>query len=135
MSSLSAPKKTANQALVTTSSTKKALVSCETKNNKSSPNGAKAPTSKHPKHGKTKITVQYDCGFSNNLFIRGEGIEGLSWDKGALMHCDKNNQWSWETDKHFKNAKIKILINDQQYESGENHIISCDKSLCITPQF
>src|ERR1700730_14510198 len=52
----------------------------------------------------TKIVVKCNCGFPNNLYLRGEGISGLSWDKGVLMKCAKSDEWIWETDKPFGNA-------------------------------
>jgi len=83
----------------------------------------------------TKIVVQYDCGFSNALFIRGEGIPGLSWEKGTLMKCTKNNEWVFQTRKSFKNCQFKILINDTSFEVGENRSITCGKTCSYTPQF
>lgn len=126
-SKTSTSKKSTSKALAPIPVEKKDLACCTPEQSTS--------FTKHPKHGATKITVKYDCGFHNKLFIRGEGVDGLSWDKGILMNCTKNDEWSWETDKHFKNAKFKILLNDSEYECGENHTINCDKSLCVTPAF
>ena len=83
----------------------------------------------------TRITVKYNCGFPNNLFIRGEGISGLSWDKGTAMKNVKADEWIWETDKPFTKAQFKIVLNDRQYESGENHPANCGKSMTYTPKF
>lgn len=90
--------------------------------------------SDNPNH--TKIVIKFNCGFSNNLYIRGEGVQGLSWDKGTLMKCTKEDEWVWETNTPFnKKAQIKVLINDSQYELGENHTIDCGKSFTISPKF
>jgi hypothetical protein len=87
------------------------------------------------KESKTKVTVHFDCGFSNLLFIRGEGISGLSWEHGIQMKCTKPNEWVWETDKPFKQAQFKVLLNDTQYEDGENHSLSQGKASTIIPIF
>jgi hypothetical protein len=83
----------------------------------------------------TKIVVKYNCGFPNNLFLRGEGIPDVTWEKGVQLTCVKENEWVWETTAPFKHAKFKILINDKQYETGENHSIDCGKSIILTPNF
>ena len=83
----------------------------------------------------TKITVKYNCGFPNNLFIRGEGIQGLNWEKGVALKNVKADEWTWETDKPFNKAKFKILLNDMHYENGENHIPDCGKQITCTPKF
>lgn len=84
---------------------------------------------------RTKIVVKCNCGFTNNLYLRGEGIKGLSWEKGTLMQCTKADEWVWETDKPFTHAEIKVLVNDKEYELGENHDIMCGKSVNIAPKF
>jgi len=83
----------------------------------------------------TRIIVKCNCGFPNNLYIRGEGIKGLSWERGTLMKCTKADEWVWETDLPFTRGKIKILVNDKQYEQGENHDITCGKSISFQPKF
>lgn len=84
----------------------------------------------------TKVVIKFNCGFSNNLYIRGEGVTGLSWEKGTPMKCTKADEWVWETDNSFNNkAQIKVLINDKQYELGENHTIDCGKSFTFSPSF
>lgn len=114
-----------------------------------SPNGAarssaaskqKKPVTKTPKttstnKKRTKVVVKCNCGFSNSLYLRGEGIKGLSWEKGTLMNCTKADEWVWETDKSFSHAEIKVLLNDKEYELGENHDVTCGKSVRITPTF
>lgn len=84
---------------------------------------------------KTKIVVNCNCGFPNGLYIRGEGIKGLSWDKGILMKCTKDDEWVWETDVPFSHGQIKVLINDKQYELGENHHVDCGKHMSFAPKF
>ncbi len=33
----------------------------------------------------TRVIVQFDTGFPNSLFLRGEGIPGLNWEKGVEL--------------------------------------------------
>ena len=83
----------------------------------------------------TKITVKCNCGFPNNLFLRGEGVNGLNWNKGVAMKNIKADEWVWETSQQFNKAQFKILLNDKQYEAGENHALECGASVRITPKF
>lgn len=82
----------------------------------------------------TKIVVQYDVGFNNQLFIRGEG-PSLSWDKGSVLKNVKPNEWVWESDADFKTCEFKVLINDQVYESGDNHSCKKGTTFSYTPVF
>jgi hypothetical protein len=86
------------------------------------------------KNVKTRITVKYDVGFQNNLFIRGKGAN-LSWDKGMQMKNLKNDEWIWETDAAFPNGEFKVLINDRTYETGHNHPLNCGATIQYTPHF
>ncbi len=85
--------------------------------------------------GTTKIIVKYDCGFSNNLFIRGEGISSLSWNKGAPLKNVHSDEWVWETNRPFVQGEFKILINDQKFEDGENHKINNGSIVLCKPIF
>lgn len=87
------------------------------------------------KQSKTRILVQYDCGFGNTLFIRGEGISTLSWDSGTPMLNCGTSEWIWETDRPFSVAKFKVLLNDSTYELGENHAIGYGKEVTVLPAF
>ncbi len=83
----------------------------------------------------TRILVNFDCGFSNSLYLRGEGISGLSWDKGIPLKNVKADQWIFETDKPFSKAQFKILLNDKQYEAGDNHKVDCGSNIAFIPKF
>lgn len=93
-----------------------------------------------PKNGdrkagpKTRITIKYDAGFSNNLFIRGKGAT-LSWDKGQSLTNTKPDEWVWETSAPFTTCEFKVLINDNHYEIGDNHLLTCGASIHFTPKF
>jgi hypothetical protein len=83
---------------------------------------------------KTRITIHYDVGFGNALYIRGRGA-GLSWDKGVPLKNAKADEWIWETSSPFSACEFKILLNDEIYEAGDNHPITQGTQLKYTPQF
>lgn len=84
--------------------------------------------------GKTKITVKYDVGFKNTLYIRGKGAN-LNWDRGLPMKNVKADEWVWETESSFSNGEFKVLINDQKYETGPNHPLKPGTTTQYTPHF
>ncbi len=88
----------------------------------------------HSPMNKTRIHIRFDCGFNNQLYIRGQGAN-LRWDKGILLKNIKADEWVWETDAKFPSCEFKILINDSIYETGLNHKINCCGSLSYTPHF
>ena len=102
------------------------------------PNPAKAASKNKavakPKSKPTQVTVRYDAGFPNNLFIRGSGA-GLSWDRGVPLKNIGYDGWVWETDSHFGECEFKVLINDRHYETGENHHLHEGESIQYTPRF
>jgi hypothetical protein len=79
----------------------------------------------------TRITVRYNAGYDNNLFIRGSGA-GLSWDQGVMLKNIGPDEWVWEPNGP---CEFKVLINDQQFESGENHHVPDGIALQYTPKF
>lgn len=83
---------------------------------------------------KTRITVKYDSGFSNQLYIRGQGAN-LNWNKGQLLKNVKTDEWIWETNEQFTDCEFKILINDHIYENGDNHCLKEGCSIVYTPRF
>lgn len=83
---------------------------------------------------KTRITVKYDIGFGNQLYLRGKGAS-LSWDKGLLLKNIKNDEWVWETNQTFTSCEFKVLINDMRYEIGDNHTLTCGACIQYTPKF
>jgi hypothetical protein len=90
---------------------------------------------KEMKSTKTKIVAHIDCGFTNNLFIRGEGISSLSWDKGTQMKNVGPNEWVWESDRPFSTVQFKVLVNDSWFEQGNNHSIAFGQNVEFSPQF
>ena len=83
----------------------------------------------------TKVIVKFNCGFPNNLFIRGEDMPGLNWERGVVMKNVKADEWVWESDKPFAKGKFKVMLNDRVYETGDNHPIEYGKSATIIPKF
>lgn len=93
------------------------------------------PKQKSGKESATKIIANIDCGFTNTLFIRGEGISSLSWNKGIKMKNIGPNQWVWESDRPFSTMQFKVLVNDNWYEVGNNHTVAFGQEVNFTPQF
>lgn len=87
------------------------------------------------KKEKTRIIVQYDVGFTNSVYLRGEGVAGLNWNQGVPLQNVSANEWIWETTEPFKNGQFKVLVNDQTFELGENHQVTPGTSLRINPKF
>ena len=82
----------------------------------------------------TKITLKYDVGYNNHMYLRGNGVN-LKWDVGVLLKNTKYDEWVWESKTPFSSLEFKALINDQQYELGENHKITYGSTIKYTPKF
>lgn len=83
---------------------------------------------------KTRVIVKYDVGFSNNLYLRGSGAN-LSWERGVPLKNVSADEWVWETDIPFSSCEFKVLVNDKDFEAGENHILKSGATLRYTPNF
>lgn len=83
---------------------------------------------------RTRITVKYDVGFNNQFYIRGKGAN-LNWDRGTPLKNIKSDEWIWETDTPFSQCEFKVLINDKNYEIGDNHYLTQGSSVVYTPRF
>src|ERR1700720_811102 len=88
-------------------------------------------TSSSEGHSKTKIIVKYNCGWQNALYLRGIGAN-LQWDKGTPLKNVRADEWMWETDQPFQTCEFKIVLNDKNYEEGENHRLQCGKTIFFT---
>jgi hypothetical protein len=84
--------------------------------------------------GSTRVVVKCDVGFGNAVYIRGKGAS-LTWDRGVMLHNIKPDEWIWETDIPFSACEFKVLINDKQYELGENHPLTQGSNLQYVPKF
>lgn len=92
------------------------------------------PAQQEKKSTKTRVIIQYDVGFGNQLFIRGKGA-GLNWDKGILLKNTKADEWVWESTLPFSACEFKILLNDTNYEEGPNHSLAYGSILHYSPKF
>ncbi len=86
------------------------------------------------KPGRTRITIKYDVGFQNAVYLRGDGPD-LSWNRGIKLKNVKADEWVWETDRPFKAGEFKVLVNDTHFEQGENHRLVPGAHLEYTPRF
>jgi hypothetical protein len=82
----------------------------------------------------SKVEVQCDVGFGNALYIRGSGA-GLNWERGIALKNTASDLWTWETDCAFDSCEFKLLLNDVQYETGENHFLVFGNTVRYTPRF
>ena len=82
----------------------------------------------------TSVTAQIDIGFGNALFLRGEGA-GLSWDKGTLMTCVNDNQWSLVLGESARPIVFKFLVNDLSWSAGEDYSVAAGGSVTLVPTF
>ncbi len=88
-----------------------------------------------PKKRKTRVVVQVDPGGSHEVFLRGEGVTPLSWEKGAPLRHEKPDEWVFETDELFSTGEFKVVIDDSTFELGENHRLYPGASIRINPKF
>lgn len=84
---------------------------------------------------KTRIIIQVDENFENELFLRGEGVSSLSWEKGVELKHDRPDEWVFETEEPFSAGSFKVLIDDQTFEMGENHPLYPGASMRVNPKF
>lgn len=80
------------------------------------------------------VLVKFDCGFQNSLYIRGSGA-GLSWEQGQSLKNIAADMWLWETTLPFNECEFKVVLNDQYFELGENHLLKGPEEFCYTPRF
>lgn len=84
---------------------------------------------------KSRITVKYDVGFHNAIYIRGQGGANLNWERGVPLKNISANEWVWDCDANFSTIEFKILINDRVYETGPNHHLKYGSQAQILPKF
>ena len=86
------------------------------------------------KQEKSAIRIKCNVGYGNNLFIRGEG-PGLSWMQGVLLTNIAPDEWIWETSEPFDSCEFKVLVNDKDFEAGDNHKLPLGAIVQYTPCF
>jgi hypothetical protein len=120
---------------ITSKSTKSAKTAA------ASPGGAAAePARKVPakkpaaRTTSTKITAQYDVGFGNTLYIRGEG-PGLTWDRGLAMDCVADDEWTITISDATVPIVFKFLLNDITWCIGNDYGVDPGGSVTVVPSF
>ena len=106
---------------------------------KSAPAVRKAPVAPAvkktaPKTILTTIIANIDVGFGNTLYLRGEG-PGLSWDKGVVMECTGDAQWTLKLGESARPVVFKFLLNDEVWSTGEDYTAKPGASAVLTPAF
>jgi|TARA_B110000438_G_scaffold296524_1_gene341361 hypothetical protein len=94
----------------------------------------KAPARRKAVSKLTTIGVKIDVGFGNALYLRGSG-GGLNWDKGVVMGNASSDEWVWSTDTATGTVEFKILINDEFWAAGANHVVEAGYRVDIDPSF
>jgi hypothetical protein len=82
----------------------------------------------------TKITAQFDVGFGNTLYIRGEG-PGLSWDRGLAMDCVADDEWTITLSDAAMPVVFKLLLNDITWCVGNDFVVEPGGSTVTVPSF
>lgn len=108
--------------------------SCCCKKSTKSPESKCCGACRKSKAKPTEIIVEYDVGFGNTMFIRGNTCD-LYWDKGIAMENIGNNIWKWETTSKCNDIEFKLLINDETWSEGENFTATAYSQNYITPKF
>lgn len=81
---------------------------------------------------KTSMIILFEAG-SNKLYIRGTG-PGMSWEKGIELNA-LNGKHILDFQEYPDDFEFKILLNDQQWSTGENFKFQNGKVLEISPVF
>ena len=82
----------------------------------------------------TRVLVKYNAGWGNQLFIRGTGA-GLDWQRGIPMQCVGEDEWLWEQLVPNGSVAFKVLLNDNQWCSGEDYLVNAGDSIICRPEF
>jgi hypothetical protein len=106
---------------------------------KAAPAARKAPVTPAvkktvPKAVVTTISARIDIGFGNTLYLRGEG-PGLSWDKGVVMECTGEDQWTLVLPESARPIVFKFLHNDEVWSVGEDYTAKPGASVVFAPVF
>jgi hypothetical protein len=80
------------------------------------------------------ISANFDVGFGNALYLRGEG-PGLSWDKGVRMECVADDRWSLALGGSAKPFVFKFLVNDEKWSAGPDYTVSPGTTVTLSPAF
>ena len=90
---------------------------------------------KQPDYQKTTVIVHCDAGYGNTLYIRGDTLP-LDWSSGRKLQNVDANTWVFEMERPVSGSvEFKILLNDEAWESGNNHIVQVGNTIEVTPDF
>lgn len=87
-----------------------------------------------PRASETRIIVNADIGFGNEMFIRGDNA-GLSWESGTLLENSDASTWEWSSRSLKGTLEFKLLINDLVWSLGENFSVEAGQTVTINPEF
>ena len=82
----------------------------------------------------TTITALIDVGFGNTLWLRGDG-PGLSWERGVVMDCVADDQWSITIPNASAPIVFKFLVNDLSWCVGDDYVVQPGASISVQPTF
>lgn len=82
----------------------------------------------------TRIIVNADIGFGNELYIRGDNA-GLSWETGTLLDNSDASTWEWSSKSVKGSLEFKLLLNDLVWSLGENFSVEAGQTVTIDPEF
>jgi hypothetical protein len=77
-----------------------------------------------------RIIVRYQGNPGDRLFLHGTGPGMQGWQRGIEMRRE-NNLWVYESREPFERFEFKVMLNDQQWETGENHTIATGKPVVL----
>lgn len=80
----------------------------------------------------TVIQANIDVGFGNSLYVRGEG-PGLSWDRGVMMDCVKDDLWEHTIEAAAKPIVFKFLTNDETWCTGDDYVVEPGNKITLIP--
>lgn len=80
----------------------------------------------------TTIRATFDVGYGHALYLRGSGWP-LSWGAGEPMQWSEGDTWSLTLPGVHGALEVKVLIDDQQWEDGENHRVEAGGELSFVP--
>ncbi len=80
----------------------------------------------------TVIQANVDIGFGNSLYVRGEG-PGLSWDRGVIMDCVKDDLWAFTIAAAARPIVFKFLVNDETWCTGDDYVVEPGNKITLVP--
>ena len=81
------------------------------------------------------MIVHCDAGYGNTLYIRGDKLP-LDWSSGRKLQNVDANTWVFEMERPVSGSvEFKSLLNDEAWESGNNHIVQVGNTIEVTPDF